>query len=421
VSADDFGADLWGAERAVLAAVMESDGRAIDELTLKGEDFSDPHLGDIYDLMLAARLNGQHVTYATVLDKYPGDGTLIGGIAEYRWLAASLPEHAAIVAKHALRRRLEAAAAGLMERIKNPNLDADQLIEQARSLVDGAAGRQDRPVRFLRDILPGLVNRVEDHSQFVETPWPSLDGCIGGFRPGALYVIGGRPATGKSVIAAQCAAALAKHGLVAFSSLEMGEEELTARFAAMRIPMEISKIQDGQMKTADWERFALRRRAIEDLWIAIDDRTNVSISDIRQYARDVSRRGPLAGLIVDYLQLVRSDNPKLDRRIQIGEASRQLKVIAKDLHIPVIVLSQLNRQSEQRADSKPRIHELKESGDIEADADVVILLSRSKVLAGERILLDVAKNRHGPVAEVGLKWEGWSSRAIEWPEEALIS
>lgn len=413
--------DLTSAELAVLGAVLETDGQAVDELDLTGSDFSDPHLGDIYDGMVRARLNGQHVTYATAAAAFPKDAALIASLSEYGRLSYALPEHAAIVADRALRRRLEAAAAGLVGRARDAALEPEALIEQARSLVDQAVGAQRRPVRFLRDILPGIVNRVQDVSPFVRTPWPTLDKVIGGFRPGGVYVIAGRPAQGKSVVAGQCAVALARHGFVAFSSLEMGEEELTARFVAERIPLNVGSVQDNTLSAADWVRFAERRRYVEDLPIALDCRAGVTVADIRQHARNVSRRGPLAGVVVDYLQLVTGDNARADRREQIGSASRQLKVLAKDLRVPVIVLSQLNRELEKRTDGRPRLSDLKESGDIEQDADVVILLYRSRGIGGPSLGMHVAKNRHGEEQEISLKWEGALSRAVEWRPEEVAS
>jgi replicative DNA helicase len=376
--------------------------------------------------MVRARLNGQHVTYATLADANPNQIRLIYELQEYGRLGYAVEEHAAIVSKQALRRRLEAAATGLADRARDPRLEADKLIDEARSLVDVAVGAQRRPVRFLRDILPGVVNSIsEDGTQFVASPWPSLDVVIGGFRPGCVYVIGGRPAQGKSVLAGQCAVALAKHGLVAFASLEMSEEELTARFVSERIPLSISRIKDGTMSSADWVRFAERKRRIDELPVAVDDRANVTVADIRQHARNVSRRGSLAGIVIDYLQLVRGDNPRADRREQIGAASRQIKVMAKDLRVPVIVLSQLNRDPEKRSDGRPRLVDLRESGDIEQDADAVLLIYRHGEIVGterrEAIDLNVAKNRHGIERNVQLRWEGALSRATEWPDEKVAA
>ncbi len=414
---DALSVDLTSAELGVLGAALETDGVCLDELTLTGEDFSDPRLGDLFDVMRRARLDGQHVSYATLADANPAEAPFIMSLMEHGRLSYAIAEHAAIVSKNATRRRLRNAAAVLAERAAGSDLSEQELIDQARTIVDGAVGEQKRPVRFLRDIIPGVLTRMEDGGQFVASPWPSLDAAIGGFRPGAVYIVGARPGVGKTVVAGQIAVALAKHGPVAFASLEMSEEELTARFISERIHIAVGNVKDGKMTDADWQRFAQRRRNVDDLQIAIDDRTNVTVADVRQFARSVSRHGKLAAVVVDYLQLMASANPRADRRVQIGESSRQLKVLAKDLRVPVIVLSQLNRESTKRADPRPRLDELKEAGEIESDADVVILLHREKVVAGHKLTLDVAKNRHGETATVELRWQGALSRAIEWEEQ----
>lgn len=397
----------------VLAAVVETDGACLDELGLTGQDFRDPGHGDMFDMMARAHAEGRHVTYATLADANPGQAAFVMGLLDYGMLKYAVAEHARIVGKDALRRRLRAAASGLVQRADDPGLDADALTEQARTIVDQAVGEQRRPVRFLRDIVPGVVNRMDQGGQFVASPWPSLDEIIGGFRPGCVYVLGARPGAGKTVCAGQIAVSLAQHGPVAFSSLEMSEDELTARFIAERIHIEVGKVKDGKMTPADWERFAHRRRQVEDLPIAVDDRAGVTVHDIRQFARSVSRHGRLSGVIVDYLQLVAPSNPRAERHVQVADASRQLKVLAKDLRVPVVMLSQLNRESEKRTDPRPRLSELKESGAIEQDADAVILLSRERQLGVQKLVMDVAKNRHGETAVVELRWQGALSRAIE--------
>lgn len=178
--------------------------------------------------------------------------------------------------------------------------------------------------------------------------------------------------------------------------------------------IEVGRVKDNAMSEKDWERFALRRRNVEDLQIAIDDRASVTASEVRRQARSVSRHGKLSGVVVDYIQLMTPENSRADRHVQVTEMSRMLKVMAKDLRVPVIVLSQLNRDLEKRSDARPKLADLRESGAIEQDADVVILLSRENVLAGHKMTLDIAKNRHGECGDVVLQWQGALSRAIEW-------
>lgn len=206
---------------------------------------------------------------------------------------------------------------------------------------------------------------------------------------------------------------------MAFASLEMSERELVARLISERLDIFVSKIKgggvaEGKMTDFDWGKIAARQGEVTGLDIAVDDRASVSSTDIRNFARSVSRHKPLAGVVVDYLQLMASTS-KADRHVQVSEFSRQMKIMAKDFNVPVIILSQLNRQSENRADSAPKLSELRESGAIEQDADVVILLSRKAAWNGaESLVMDVAKNRHGKTDVIELAWQGEFSRAVEW-------
>lgn len=414
---DGLSPDVPFAEKALVGALIDTDGAGIDELTVTGQDFADPRLGDLFDTILRARVSGHHATYATLMDAHPNYSALIAELgAGFGLLAYAIAEHASIVAKNALRRRLRAAAAGLEQRAQNPDLDEDTLIEQARALVDVAVGEPRRSLRFLRDVVPDVIDRIEAGGQFVPSPWPSLDKAIGGFRPGCVYVIGARPAVGKTVVAGQCAVALAQHGPVAFSSLEMSDTELAARFISERALIHVTRVKDGTMTPTDWERFAERRARVDGLPIAIDDRASVTAADVRQFARSVGRHGPLAGVVVDYLQLMSPTNARAERQQQITEASRLLKVMAKDLSTPVILLSQLNRETEKRSDPTPKLSDLRESGAIEQDADVVIFLTREKEMGREKLVLEIAKNRHGETATVELVWQGAVSRAVEWKD-----
>jgi replicative DNA helicase len=334
------------AEKAVIAAVLDAGGSVLDDLTLRPDDFESPVLGNVYEWAVRTHLAGGAVTVPAAVDAFPVAD--LNALTDYALLRYALDDHAAIVAKHALRRRLRAAASGLLQRAGNRDLDERELAEQARSLVDEAVGDRRTRVRFLRDILPGVIDRISADAAagglFVPSPWPSLDVMIGGFRPGCVYVIGARPGVGKTVVAGQIAVALAKHGPVAFSSLEMSEEELTARYISERVGINVAKVKDGTMSPADWERLAHRKRSVEDLPIAIDDRAGVTAADVRAFARSVGRHGKLAGVIVDYLQLMAPMSSRAERHDQVRESSRLLKVMAKDLRVQVVVLSQLNRQ-----------------------------------------------------------------------------
>jgi replicative DNA helicase len=400
------------AELAVLGAVIATGGRALDDITIHGDDFRQYVHGEIFDTMRRMHEAGQHVDSITLIEQMPKHDVLILSLTDHTPFATAVQSYAEIVAVHGMKRKLMAATDGIRG-IGMADMTAADMLDEARGILDRMGGTPSTKVRFVRDILPDVIARMNDKTTFVPSPWPTLDAAIGGFRPGAVYVVAARPGMGKTVVAAQVAAKLAQQGVVAFSSLEMSEDELVSRLIAERLAIMVGKIKDNRMTDYDWGLLHSRRSELDELNIAIDDRSNISASDVRAFARSVSRHGQLAGVVVDYLQLMTSRS-KQDRHLQVAEFSRQLKILAKDMRVPVIALSQLNRQSESRADNIPKLSDLRESGAIEQDADCVFLLRREGEGASEELIIDVAKNRHGETGEVHLAWQGEFSRAVEW-------
>jgi replicative DNA helicase len=411
--------ELPRAELAVLGAVVVTGGDVLDDIAITGDDFNDARYGELFDLMRSMHDRGQRVDTVTLAAANQKHAAFIWTLSDQAPSVASsaVQAYAEIVAANGMYRRMWSVADGLKG--FSPEMTPDRMVERALELIDEAQGQRKARVRMVGDILPEVIRRLEAKETFRKSPWPSLDKLIGGFRPGAVYVIAARPGVGKTVLAAQCAAELANHGLVAFSSLEMSEDELVSRLIAERLSIAVGKVKDNRMTDYDWGVLGARRQELTDLRIAIDDRTSVSAVEVRAHAKAVSREGTLAGVVVDYMQLMSSQS-KVDRYLQVSEFSRQLKVMAKDFHVPVIALSQLNRKSEDRLDRKPRLADLRESGAIEQDADCVMLLRREENPGhtfenpDESLWIDVAKNRHGETGEVELYWEGRYSRAREW-------
>lgn len=409
--------DLPTAELAVLGAVIATGGEALDDLALRADDFNDARHAALFDLMLAMHETGQHIDPVTLSSADPNNSAFFWSLTDQAPFRHAVNAYAEIVAAHGMHRRLRGVAAGILG--LSPEQSVDWMLERSQELLDGAAGDAKAKVRMVSDILPGVLERLRTNATFVPSPWESLNSLIGGFRPGAVYVIAARPGVGKTVIAAQIAAELAQRGLVSFSSLEMSEDELVSRLIAERLSIAVNKVKDNHLTDYDWGVLGSRIGELEALNIAIDDRSSVSGVEVRAHAKAVSRRGELVGVVVDYMQLM-STKSKLERHLQVSEFSRQMKVMAKDFKVPVIALSQLNRQSESRADGVPKLSDLRESGAIEQDADVVILLRREEndghtfMNPNESIWLDVAKNRHGETGEVELSWQGRYSRAVEW-------
>lgn len=399
---------MFDTEKALVGACLGKPGSA-DLVTVSGEDFANPQLGEIFDEIRALTNAGKVADFITVSASFPKFQVLLAELTDYSLSGYAIEEYADIVSVAALRRRLFAASQGLAT--LDTTASHSELVDRARQLIDDAVGSSKSKLRFIKDILPSLEAKLEAREMFIPSPWRDLNRAIGGFRPGAVYVVAARPGVGKTVIAAQIATELAKHGNVSFSSLEMTETELVSRIVAERLDISVGHLNDARLTPVEKQVLADQREVISALRIAVDDRSGISASDIRQFVRTVSRQGKLVGVIVDYLQLLTSKS-KMERHNQVAEFSRQLKIIASDFKVPVIALSQLNRNVEGRADSSPRLSDLRESGAIEQDADVVLLLRREGFFPSEELIMDVAKNRHGETGEVRLMWDGRHSRAV---------
>lgn len=397
------------AERAVVGAILVTNGECLDDLTIQPDDFQDARLGKIFALSRKMHLNGEGVDAITI-SAHPDFAALnihtadLFKLTDYTINSANSDYYANLVQEASVRRKMIDASSTIIQDAQT--IDFAYLTETARKRIDDAVGIQHHAVSFITDEIAQTIDSMQQPSKAYPTPWALLTKAIGGFRSGSLYTIGARPGKGKTSIGLQCAMTLSRDGAVAFSSLEMGRGELHKRIMSIGASIPMDSTMNNRLTQAEWERLARFKEEIRPN-IAIDDRAEVSIHDIRTFARSVNRAMPLRGVIVDYLQLMSSRDNRPRHEI-VAEMSRQLKILARDLEVPVIALSQLNRNAESRSDKRPSLADLRESGAIEQDSDVVILLHQEDDL----ILLDIAKNRQGPSALVKLRWEGEYARAV---------
>lgn len=398
------------AGKAFLAAVLNCVD-VLDETRVQADDFPEPVHGEMFAAASKLHHSGKPVDLVTLSEALPKQyHQQVMELLNWSHLAYNADEYARILEHHGTRRRL--AEVGAQIASLDPGMSSAQMVDQAQALLSAVADRSVKPsYRFVHELVDDVLVRTVEGGGFVHSPWVDLDKSIGGFRPGAMYVVAARPGVGKSVVAAQIATELASHGAVAFSSLEMSATELVQRFISERALVNVRHLKNNRLSEHDFESIRNRREILDRLNIAIDDRTSISPADVRGFVRGLSKKHKVAGVVVDYLQLMSSPS-KSERYAQVTEFSRQMKILAKDFEVPVIVLSQLNRASESRADGIPRISDLRESGAIEQDADVVMLLRREGNEPEERLVIDVAKNRHGMTGEVELDWQGMYSRAV---------
>lgn len=408
---------IWDveAEKAALGAAMLNPKRAWDVLDVAPpQDFHDPGHEQIAEAVRRLALRNAGTDSVLVEDELRSMGVSIHQGPAYLFELTSVASSAAmgahyatIVAEHAIRRRLAEASAAVRELAADASLSPAEQVEQARALLDGiVAGQSD--AHLVGAMVDEVIASLSEVPEMVPTPWRDINALIGGLRPGCVYVVGARPATGKTAMGLNLAVGVARTGdTAAFVSLEMSEPELQKRLIAQLGQVHLGRLVNNALADDDWPRVSAAREQIMQLPLAVLDNAAATVAQIRGYVRSLSRKQKVGSLTVDYVGLLQGD-PSKDRRVVIGEFSRAMKLIAKEFHIPVIVLSQLNRESEKRMDRRPMISDLRESGDLEQDADVAFLLWRDDVDESKKgeVGVIVAKNRHGTTGEVSLAWQG---------------
>ena len=354
-----------------------------------------------------------------------GDVTLVDlqDVAQYAPANASLVRYAEIVAERALIRGLMGAADKAREVAVTPGLEASERLDQCQNLFQQlTAQRVTREPKAVGEFVVDFLDRLNDLAEGSKAPGirtriPTLDNLLGGgIKPGKQIVLAARPSVGKSALAMELAYAVAAQGYgAAFLSQEMESPELFERLTARIGSVELNNIQTGKLSDAEWASLTDAVEQYRTLPLYIDDQPGLSLSDIQAKARKLKRERDIKLLVVDYLQLCAPSDSKASRHHQIEEISRGLKVLAKQLGITTLILSQLNREVEKRTNGKPTLADLKESGAIEEDADTVILLSPD----GQRdsgdvvVHVEVAKNRGGKKGFVKLAFAGRYQRFVE--------
>ncbi|WP_276609772.1 replicative DNA helicase [Arthrobacter silviterrae] len=414
------------AERAVLGGMMLSKNAITDASEiLHGSDFYRPVHESIFTAIMHLYVTNQPADQITVSSELQRRNELdnVGGAAYIHQLAgatpavASVPFYADIVKKKSTLRQLGAAGRKITQLAGTGGSPTDA-VQQARALVDSCTDLGEGGILSMAETIDATLTRLTEKARFVPTPWDALNQIMSGWRPGAQHVIGARPGVGKTLVGLQAALALADNGNVLFTSMEMSRDELQGRAIAQLAEIPTGNIDRRSLTDSQWQNIAdARQRLLKTLYI--DDRANQTPTTIRSAARTVARAGKLSGIVVDYIQLMTdASGIKRNRQEQVSDFSRQLKLLAKDLDVPVITLSQLNRQSEARNDKRPLISDMRDSGAVEQDADIVLLLHRDMEKSPGLISIAVAKNRHGLTGGTELKFDGAYSRVLDRPRTA---
>ena len=421
------------AEQCVLGGMLMSKDAISDVLeVIRPADHYRPAHQIIHEVILDLYGRGEPADAVTVANELTKRGEIgrVGGAPYLHTLIACVPTaanagyYARIVRERAILRRLVEAGTRIVQLGYSGDGDADEIVDRAEAEVYGVTDRRvSEDYRPLSEIMPGALDEIEAIGSRgggltgVPTGFADLDALTNGLHPGQMIVIAARPALGKSTLALDLArAASVKGGLTAvIFSLEMGRNEITMRLLSAEARVPLHSMRTGQMGEDDWARLARRMSEVVDAPLFIDDSPNMSMMEIRAKCRRLKQRHDLRLVIIDYLQLMSSPKRVENRQQEVSDMSRSLKLLAKELDVPVVAVAQLNRGPEQRTDKRPLLADLRESGSIEQDSDVVILLHREDAYekesprAGEADFI-VAKHRNGPTATVTVAFQGHYSR-----------
>ncbi|HSL58028.1 MAG TPA: replicative DNA helicase [Acidimicrobiales bacterium] len=414
------------AERSLLGAMLLSrDAIATALETVRADDFHSPAHGHVFDAIASLYGAGEAVDPITVAEELRRAGLLdeIGGPATLVSLQAATPaissasRYGHIVEEHALLRRLIGVAGEIAEIGYSLPDDVTKAVDRAESLVFEVAQRRvTDSLAPIRDLLTANLDRLEqlyergESITGVPTGYTDLDELLSGLQGNALYVVGARPAMGKTSFALGMAAhaALESQRPVLFFSLEMSQLELTNRIVCAEARVDSARVRNGKLVESDWTKIAHAMGRLAEAPIWIDDNPNLTIMEIRSKARRLkSRVGDLGMVVVDYLQLMTGRSSAENRQVEVSEISRGLKILARELETPVVALSQLSRSLEMRQDKRPVLADLRESGSIEQDADVVMFIYRDEIYhpdspdRGTAEIL-VSKHRNGPTGTTRL-------------------
>jgi replicative DNA helicase len=415
------------AEQSVLGAILLSDkamyGLVIEE-GLRPEDFYREQHRVIYGAMVSLYDESQGIDSVTVTERLRRDGTLdeVGGEPAIHALAGAVPaagnvrHYAQIVRDNAVVRRLLTTTYEIQASVGAHEAGPRDLVERAeRAILEVAHDDRQKDFRSIDDVLHDELDKLHRLSiegtslTGVPSGYKDLDEITGGFQPGNLIVLAARPSMGKSSLVTNIAenAAVNDGRSVALFSLEMSESELAQRFVASQASIKGEDLRKGRVPENRWPKIIEATNRLAKAALYIDDSSDVGLLEIRAKARRLYSQQGLDLIIVDYLQLMRADGRIENRVEQVSQMSRGLKVLARELDVPVIALSQLNRSVEARTDKRPLLSDLRESGAIEQDADLVMFIYRDEYYdqeserEGEADII-VAKHRNGALGDVTL-------------------
>jgi replicative DNA helicase len=424
------------AEQAVLGALL-IDPDAIFRVNtfLRADDFYVERHRWLYDSILALHDRGEAVDFVTLCDELERREQLaeLGGAAYITWLIDATPtalnvEHyGRIVERTSTLRRLIGAAGEIAALAYEDNDDVDEVVDRAEQILFGVSQQRiTRDIVPIRDVVSEYYDRVnylyehKGETIGVPTGFRQVDKLLGGLQNSDLIIVAARPGMGKTSLLLSFAlnAARKYNQRVAIFSLEMSAEQLVQRLISAETGIDSQRLRIGNLREEEWPNFIQATGALSDTMIFIDDTPSISSMQVRTKARRLYAEYGLDMIVIDYLQLMQGDRRTENRVQEISFLSRTLKGLARELNIPVVVASQLSRAVEQRNDKRPMLSDLRESGSIEQDADIVIFIYRDEYYSPETDQANIAeiivsKHRNGPTGMVPLFFRKEQAQFLE--------
>jgi replicative DNA helicase len=424
--------DIAAEQSALGAMLLSKDAIADVVAVLRSEDFYRPQHETVFNAITDIYSRGEPVDSVTVKAELERRGELgrIGGHGYLATLMAGVPTaanagyYAQIVRDRAVLRRLVDAGTRITQLgYTSDGQEVDELVNSAQAEVYAVTERgAAEDYRHIGDIVDEVTDEIDrlaaarHHVTGIPTGLKGLDNILGGLHPGQMVIVAARPGKGKSTLGLDFArsAAIKHQQTTVVFSLEMSHQEITHRLLSAESGVFLSNIRSGRMRDEDWPRMVSRIGPIKEAPLFIDDSPNMALMEIRAKCRRLKQRHDLKLIVIDYLQLMSSGKRVESRQQEVSEFSRALKLLAKELEVPVVAISQLNRGPEQRADKRPEISDLRESGSLEQDADVVLLINQANDAQDNpdrgTAELIVAKHRNGPTGSVRVAFQGHLSQ-----------